>query len=154
SRPRRFGKSLLIDTIHCLFEGRKELFEGLFIYERWDWSKKFPVIHIDFSQKKAERPEDLKVFIKNTLRDISRENEVEWDESLSYDEAFKRTLINLSKKNKVVILIDEYDKPIIDNIEEVELAKGMREVLKGFYQLIEGCRIQDVIKSLHMFRLI
>ncbi|MGB9600687.1 MAG: AAA family ATPase, partial [Myxococcota bacterium] len=49
SRPRRFGKSLLIDTIHCLFEGRKELFEGLFIYDRWDWSKKFPVIHIDFS---------------------------------------------------------------------------------------------------------
>ncbi|MGC8927161.1 MAG: AAA family ATPase [Myxococcota bacterium] len=58
-RPRRFGKSLLIDIIHCLFEGRKELFGGLFIYDRWDWSQKFPVIHLDFLKQKAESSDEV-----------------------------------------------------------------------------------------------
>ncbi|MGC8928874.1 MAG: AAA family ATPase, partial [Myxococcota bacterium] len=127
SRPRRFGKSLLIDTIHQLFEGREELFEGLFIYNRWDWSRRFPVIHLDFSKQKAESPEELAEFIYLSMKDIARENGIEIV-AKKYYKAFDELIKKLSEKNKVVLLIDEYDKPIIDNIEDVGLAKGMREI--------------------------
>jgi hypothetical protein len=138
SRPRRFGKSLLVDTIKCLFEGKKELFEGLFIYDKWNWEEKYPVIKISFGSQQSKRSEDLERYIQLRLKDIAKLYGVAIESSLYY-EAFEELIKRLSKINRVVILIDEYDKPIIDKIEDVEVAKELREVLKGFYQVMKDC---------------
>jgi hypothetical protein len=138
SRPRRFGKSLLVDTIKCLFEGKKELFEGLFIYDKWNWEEKYPVVKISFGSQQSKRSEDLERYIQLRLKDIAKLYEVEIESNLYY-EIFEELIKRLSKINRVVILIDEYDKPIIDKIEDVEVAKELREVLKGFYQVMKDC---------------
>ncbi|MCK5508065.1 MAG: ATP-binding protein [Desulfobacterales bacterium] len=138
ARPRRFGKSLLISTLNEIFVGEKELFKELWIY-RSDYSwEKYPVVRIDFSKKKAENREDLKGFILNQLKNIANKYSVSL-ECDQYDEAFDELLTKLGEINKVVILIDEYDKPIIDNIENKELAIELREILKGFYTIIKAC---------------
>jgi hypothetical protein len=138
SRPRRFGKSLLVDTIKCLFEGKKELFEGLFIYDKWNWEEKYPVIKISFGSQQSKSSEDLERYIQLRLKDIAKLYEVEIESNLYY-ETFEELIKKLSKINRVVILIDEYDKPIIDKIEDVEVAKELRDVLKGFYQVMKDC---------------
>ncbi|MBW2740308.1 MAG: ATP-binding protein [Deltaproteobacteria bacterium] len=138
SRPRRFGKSLLISTLNEIFEGNKELFKGLWIYEAdYAWGK-HPVVRIDFSKKKAENKDDLKGFILHQLKNIAGKYGISLERD-QYDEAFDELLTKLSGINKVVILIDEYDKPIIDNIENKELAVELREILKGFYTIIKAC---------------
>ena len=138
SRPRRFGKSLLISILNEIFEGGKKLFKGLWIYESgYSWEK-HPVVRIDFSKKKAENRDDLKGFILYQLKNIADKYGVLLTRD-QYDEAFDELLTKLSQINKVVILIDEYDKPIIDNIENKKLAVELREVLKGFYTIIKAC---------------
>ena len=138
SRPRRFGKSLLISTLNEIFEGEKELFKGLWIYKAdYAWEK-HPVVRIDFSKKKAENKDDLKGFILHQLRNIAKKYGILLERG-QYDEAFDELLTKLSEINKVVVLIDEYDKPIIDNIENKELAIELREILKGFYTIIKAC---------------
>ena len=138
SRPRRFGKSLLISTLNEIFEGEKDLFKGLWIYKAdYAW-KKHPVVRIDFSKKKAENKDDLKGFILHQLKNIADKYGISLERD-QYDEAFDELLIKLSGINKVVVLIDEYDKPIIDNIENKELAIELREILKGFYTIIKAC---------------
>jgi hypothetical protein len=138
SRPRRFGKSLLISTLNEIFEGEEELFKDLWIHKAdyaWD---KHPVVRIDFSKKKAENKDDLKGFILYQLKNIADKYEISLTRD-QYDEAFDELLTKLSQINKVVILIDEYDKPIIDNIENKDLAIELREILKGFYTIIKAC---------------
>ncbi|MDR3244949.1 MAG: AAA family ATPase, partial [Prevotellaceae bacterium] len=61
SRPRRFGKSLLVSTLEALFQGQNELFEGLYIYDKWNWGEKFPVIHLDFGEESYDTAEELKL---------------------------------------------------------------------------------------------
>ena len=138
SRPRRFGKSLLISTLNEIFEGEKELFKDLWIYKAdYAWEK-YPIVRIDFSRKKAENRDDLKGFILHQLKDIAGRYGISLERD-QYDEAFDELLTKLSEINKVVVLIDEYDKPIIDNIENKELAIELREILKGFYTIIKAC---------------
>ncbi|MCD6294893.1 MAG: ATP-binding protein [Deltaproteobacteria bacterium] len=138
SRPRRFGKSLLISTLNEIFEGEKELFKGLWIYKSdYAWEK-HPVVRIDFSKEKAESKDDLKGFILYQLKSIAEKYGISLTRDRYY-EAFDELLTQLSQINKVVVLIDEYDKPIIDNIENKELAVELREVLKGFYAIIKAC---------------
>ena len=138
ARPRRFGKSLLISTLNEIFEGEKELFKGLWIYKSDYVWEKYPVVRIDFSKKKAENRDDLKGFILYQLKNIAEKYGVLLARN-KYDEAFDELLSKLSPINKVVILIDEYDKPIIDNIENKKLAVELREILKGFYTIIKAC---------------
>ncbi|MEA2083760.1 MAG: AAA family ATPase [Thermodesulfobacteriota bacterium] len=138
SRPRRFGKSLLISTLNEIFEGEKELFKDLWIYKAdYAWEK-YPVVRIDFSRKKAENREDLKGFILHQLMNIAGNYGISLKHD-QYDEAFDELLTKLSGINKVVVLIDEYDKPIIDNIENKKSAVDLREILKGFYTIIKAC---------------
>ena len=138
SRPRRFGKSLLISTLNEIFEGNKELFNNQWIYNAdYAWEK-HPVVRIDFSRKKAENKDDLKGFILHQLNNIAGKYGISLERD-QYDEAFDELLAKLSGINKVVVLIDEYDKPIIDNIENKELAIELREILKGFYTIIKAC---------------
>ncbi|GIV29108.1 MAG: ATPase AAA [Bacteroidia bacterium] len=136
SRPRRFGKSLTVDTIKCLFEGKRELFEGLYIYDKWDWTKTYPVIHLSFGSYKKTDNYPLEQFIIARLNEIAQRYSVQLKENIYY-ETFRELIVKLSEKQKVVILIDEYDKPILDNIEDPETAKEQREVLKGLYQLLK-----------------
>ncbi|MBW2738845.1 MAG: AAA family ATPase, partial [Deltaproteobacteria bacterium] len=132
SRPRRFGKSLLISTLNEIFEGEKELFKDLWIY-RSDYAwEKHPVVRIDFNK------DDLKGFILYQLKNIADKYGISLTRD-KYYEAFDELLTKLSEINKVVVLIDEYDKPIIDNIENKELAIELREILKGFYTIIKAC---------------
>ena len=138
SRPRRFGKSLLMSTLNEIFEGEKELFKGLWIYNADFAWEKHPVVRIDFSKEKAENKDDLKGFILYQLKNIADKYGVSLTRH-QYYEAFDELLTQLSQINKIVILIDEYDKPIIDNIENKELAIELREVLKGFYTIIKAC---------------
>ena len=138
SRPRRFGKSLLISILNEIFEGNKELFKYQWIYKAdYAW-KKHPVVKIDFSKKKAENKDDLKGFILNQLKNIAGRYGISLERD-QYDKAFDELFIKLNGINKVVVLIDEYDKPIIDNIENKELAVELREILKGFYAIIKAC---------------
>ncbi len=139
SRPRRFGKSLFLDTLSSIFEGKQELFKGLYIYDKYDWSKSYPVIKIDFGNQKAKTEEELKTFILHRLSDIAKRYGVELKREIYY-EAFKELITALKEKtnSQVVILVDEYDKPILDNIENLPLAKEFREILKGFYTIIKG----------------
>jgi hypothetical protein len=138
ARPRRFGKSLLISTLNEIFEGEKDLFKDLWIYKTdYAWEK-HPVVRIDFSKKKAETKDDLKGFILYQLKNITDKYGISLERD-QYDEAFDELLTKLSGINKVVVLIDEYDKPIIDNIENKDLAVELREILKGFYTIIKAC---------------
>ncbi len=136
SRPRRFGKSLLISTLKEIFLGNKELFKDLWIYDKIEW-KKHPVIHIDFSGISYETPQDLKRSLSHRILKLGEEYKIKLDENLSYKDNFKELLEKLSEKEKVVILIDEYDKPLVEFIDKPEIALENRGILKNFYEVIK-----------------
>ena len=139
SRPRRFGKSLLIDTIKGLFEGREELFKGLWIEDKWDFSRKYPVIKIDFGEGVSKSREELRKKIDETLK-INQEQLGVKCEFETISGRFREIITKSAKKynQRTVILIDEYDKPILDNIEEPVIAQEMREELKNLYSVLKS----------------
>ncbi len=139
SRPRRFGKSLFLDTLKDIFEGKKKLFEGLYIYNKWDWERTYPVIKISFGAGVTESVNDL----DQTILYLIDENQERLGLECKYKESVKNCFLELIKKayqkynQKVVILIDEYDKPILDNITNKELSKEIRDRLKNIYSVIK-----------------
>ena len=137
ARPRRFGKSTLLSTLKEIFEGNRELFQGLWLYESPYRFQAHPIIRIDFSLCPVKTVEELKVELENYVQEIARDYGLTLREG-GYQQQFRDLIRQLAAKNKVVILIDEYDKPIIDNIENVKEAQRIREVLKGFYTVIKG----------------
>ncbi len=140
SRPRRFGKSLFLDTLRTIFDGEKELFRGLSIYESGYEFTKHPVIRISFNDGDFKTDEGFKQTLFEVMRSNQQDLKISCDDSLSISGCF-RDLIKLAylKYNKkVVILIDEYDKPILDNIDNKEEARKRREELKNFYSVIKG----------------
>ncbi len=136
SRPRRFGKSLLLSTIRYLFEGEKDLFEGLWMHNRWDWEKRYPVILLSMPECKSRA--GLMERMENRLKNIGEEKGLKL-EGKEPAVLFENLIRGVSEKYscRVVVLIDEYDRPILDNIEEPEKAKEVREYLKGFYSLLK-----------------
>jgi hypothetical protein len=140
SRPRRFGKSLLISTLEAIFLGKKELFKGLWIEKKeYDWQK-HPVIRLDFTQIYNQEPEEFKNGLKRRLLEIAEDYNINIDVNIPESEVFKDLIKGLCKKTQqnVAILIDEYDKPIIDNINKIEIAKKNRDILKSFYGIMKG----------------
>lgn len=137
SRPRRFGKSLLVSTLKEIFSGSKELFKDLWIHDKIDW-KSYPVIHIDFTDLNYRTPERLEETLNRLMDDIAKEHGVALDSERYLNERFSQLIKELSIKGKVAILIDEYDKPIIDNIDDPETARGNRKVLKEFYGVLKS----------------
>jgi hypothetical protein len=139
SRPRRFGKSLFLDTLKDIFEGRKELFEGLYIYDKWDWETTYPVIKISFGGGITKSIGDL----NQTIVWIIDDNQERLKLECKYKDDVKNCFLELIKKayqkynQKVVILIDEYDKPILDNITDKALSKEIRDGLKNIYSVIK-----------------
>jgi len=137
SRPRRFGKSLTLSTLKAIFQGKKELFKGLAIYDKeYDWDT-YPVIHLDLGDKQSSSAEELKTVLDYTVTQIARKHDIQLEATLCYLK-FQELIEKLSAKNKVVVLIDEYDKPILGNIKNVEECEKIRDVLKAFYSVIKS----------------
>ena len=138
SRPRRFGKSMLVSTMQSLFEGRKELFEGLYIYDKWDWDTTYPVIKISFGGVARDLTGMYRMV--GGIMKYNQENlgiECEYPESggVCLEEMIRKAYKKYGQK--VVILVDEYDKLIVDNLDQLEVAKQGREVLRDLYTTIK-----------------
>ena len=137
SRPRRFGKSLFLDTLQEIFEGNKKLFNGLYIYNKWDWKNKYPVIKLSFGGNRDI--DELKRGIFDIL-ELNQEylgvkcKSVD-DYAICFADLIRKTYKKYGKE--VVVLIDEYDKPIIDNLDQIEIAKESREIIKRLYTQIK-----------------
>lgn len=138
SRPRRFGKSLMVSTLDELFHGNRELFKGLWIESQTDyaWSV-HPVIRIDFSQEQIRSADHLNEVLSIYLTEIAALYKVELEAGPPVRQ-FRWLIQELAKQSRVVILIDEYDKPILDNLHNLEEAEQIRRVLKGFYGVIKA----------------
>jgi hypothetical protein len=139
SRPRRFGKSLLVDTLKELFEGNRSLFQGLYIEDRWDWSVTYPVIHISFGKGVLKSAAELEVRIKDILQVNQQRLGISCLDSEDAAGCLSEMIRNAHEKygQRVVILVDEYDKPILDNITDSQTAIAMREGLKNIYSVIK-----------------
>jgi len=140
SRPRRFGKSLLVSTLQALFEGRQELFTGLAAHDRWDWNVKYPVIKLSFAGV-ARTVAAMKQDVINILRDNEERLHLQCRDTDDLGGCLKELIKKSFQKydRKVVILVDEYDKLILDNLEQVDMAKEAREILKDLYTTIKDC---------------
>ena len=140
SRPRRFGKSLFLDTLRTIFDGDKEIFKGLSIYENGYEFQKYPVIRISFNDGKISTKEEFSEYVYDLLGKNQRDLEIQCPTDISAHFCFKRLIEEAYKKynKKVVILVDEYDKPLLDSIENTEVARVMRDELKNFYSVIKG----------------
>ncbi len=138
SRPRRFGKSLLLDTLKDLFEGNAPLFEGLDIYDHWDWSVRYPVVRIDFSNGDYGLPDHLQANVMEQLAAIECRERVT-SEYATAPGRFAHLIEALHRQTgrPVVVLIDEYDKPILDALEESDIARANRDFLRGLYATIK-----------------
>ena len=140
SRPRRFGKSLFLDTLKNIFEAKKEYFKGLAIEAKWDWDISYPVIHINFANGKIESRTELNEAIIRTLEENQKRLEINCKHADNVAGCFRELIIKAYEKynQKVVILVDEYDKPILDNIDNPEIAKEVRDGLVNLYSVIKG----------------
>lgn len=135
SRPRRFGKSLLLSTIKEIFSNSKELFSNLWIENQWDWSKKHPVLNFSFSSI-GHRETDLQTALLQMLQDAAKVHHVSL-ESQVVSQQFKELILKTSQKGKVVLLIDEYDKPLIDYLDDAPKALANQSLLRSFFSIIK-----------------
>ena len=144
SRPGRFGKTLFLDTLSEIFKGHKEYFEGLYIYDKWNWEEKFPVVKISLASGGFSTGDNIKEVIKAVISRNCIQLGLNFEE-INHSQAG----ISLSRlieaayeryNQKVVVLIDEYDKPILDNIglEDKTMAYLARDILNDFYSVIKG----------------
>ena len=136
SRPRRFGKSLLISTLKAIFQGKKELFKGLYISSTdYDW-KEYPVIHLDMGSTVAESATELKCKLTEVVNDNARMNGIELTLQ-SCDSRFKELINSLyDRDGKIAILVDEYDKPLLNHLGKAGVSE-IQSVLKSFYSVIK-----------------
>ena len=138
SRPRRFGKSLFLDTLKELFEGNEPLFAGLDIHDHWDWSVRHPVLRLDFSSGNFKEPGYVEATLMEQLAATERRSEVV-SEYATAPGRFASLLEALHDQagQPVAVLIDEYDKPILDALEVPEVARANRDFLRGLYSTVK-----------------
>ena len=139
SRPRRFGKSLLVDTLRELFEGNELLFRGLDIHEHWDWSVRHPVVRLSFDGNYSE-PGDLQSNVASQLAMIEQDHGLNPAAHCTGPDRLQNLLHGLHRTTgrQAVVLVDEYDKPILDVIDRPEMAAANRDYLRGLYGIIKG----------------
>jgi hypothetical protein len=141
SRPRRFGKSLLVDTFDCAFSSRRDLFSGLYLdsYKSgWNWNRKSPVLKIDWSLYPPRTEEGLIERIHELLTSWAEQWSIDLSETTiggQFDRVVRE--IHIKTGEQVVILVDEYDKPILDALENSTRASAMRDILRDFYGVIK-----------------
>ena len=138
SRPRRFGKSLFLDTCKELFEGSEPLFEGLHIHDRWDWSARHPVVRLSFGSGNFKEPGYLRTNLMAQLDAVERKAELTSPYATA-PERFHHLLEALHEQagRSVAVLVDEYDKPILDALEVPAVARANRDFLRGLYAVIK-----------------
>ena len=139
SRPRRFGKSLFVDTLKELFEGNEPLFEGLDIHDRWDWSVRHPVVRLDFSGRSFTEPGHLDMNLAAQLDGMERRAGIGTPPYPAGPERFAHLIETLHERTgqRVAVLVDEYDKPILDALAKPELARANCDALRGLYSAIK-----------------
>ena len=138
SRPRRFGKSLFLDTCKELFEGNEALFEGLHIHEHWDWSVRHPVVRLSFGTGNFTEPGSLQADLADQLTAIERRAGVVSESATAPRRlAFLLEALHGRSGRPAAVLIDEYDKPILDALETPEVARANRDFLRGLYATIK-----------------
>ena len=139
SRPRRFGKSLLLDTLKELFEGNEALFTGLQIHNRWDWSLRHPIVRLDFGGGHFGEPGYVHINAMAQLASAGQDNGV----AVEHDTAPERLrdllrALHAKTGRRVVVLVDEYDKPLLDALDTPDLARANRDYLRGLYSTIKS----------------
>lgn len=139
SRPRRFGKSLLVDTLHQLFAGNESLFRGLHIHPHWDWTVQYPVISLSFGSGQLANRAELERRIRHILRVNQERLGVQCEDHEDVTSCFSDLIRHTQAKygRNVVVLVDEYDKPILDNITKPDIAAEMRDGLRNLYSVIK-----------------
>ena len=140
SRPRRFGKSLLLDTVKELFEGAEPLFRGLAIHDRWDWSVPHPVVRLSFGSGNFKDPDYLAANLAAQLDEVERRADAASGYAAGPDR-FAHLLRTLHERagRRVVVLVDEYDKPILDALDTPDVARANRDFLRGLYSVVKDC---------------
>ena len=138
SRPRRFGKSLFLDTLKELFEGNEPLFQGLAVHPHWDWTINYPVLRFSFGSKAFAKPDEIEKTLHTQLTYLEESFQI----TRRFDDMggrFSDLILQLHQKTgqPVVILVDEYDKPILDALHYPEVARQNRDTLRGFYGTIK-----------------
>ncbi|MGL5894118.1 MAG: AAA family ATPase, partial [Bacteroidales bacterium] len=141
SRPRRFGKSLMISSLKYIFEGRSDLFEGLKIRSTdYSWIT-YPVVHLNMASVESSSLESFQKSLLRLMKRTAQELDVEVDFSNELSDIFSDILYEAAKKSdtsQVVVLIDEYDAPLVNNIDEPHLEE-LRKLLASFYVQIKNC---------------
>jgi hypothetical protein len=139
SRPRRFGKSLLVSTLDAVFKGQKDLFKDLYIYDRWDWTQSFPVIRLDFTALNFSDSEELKISLNSFVEAVAGKNQLSLA-MITLSSKFGELIEKLheSTGQQVVVLVDEYDKPITDHLTNSDMMKANQQILHDFYQVLKG----------------
>ncbi len=139
SRPRRFGKSLTIDTLDELFSGNKTLFTGLYAENNWDWETKYPVIRLGFTEGQIDNADFLRDNIRTQLLNNAKKFNIELSNSKYISMLFAELIERIAEQqqSQVVLLIDEYDKPMLDNINKPNILE-IRDVLRDLYSVIKG----------------
>ena len=139
ARPRRFGKSLFLDTLRNLFEGKRELFTGLHAEANWEWDVRHPVIKLDMSGG-SKGVDAFRSVLVGKLRYAAKRLGIALSTTDEPEKLFEQLIQEADEQQgrRVVLLIDEYDKPMIDNIKKPELAEDMRDQLQSFYSIIKA----------------
>ena len=139
SRPRRFGKSLFVDTCKSLFEGHKELFDGLDVQDEWDWSVRYPVVRLNFVGGNFTEPQRLHTNLMAQLEAIGTDAGVpkQFDTA---PEQLRHLLKRMYQQSgqRVVFLVDEYDLPILDALKTPDIARANREFLRSIYSVVKS----------------
>jgi hypothetical protein len=127
-----------VDTLKEIFEGNQKLFEGLYIHDKWDWTNKYPVIKFDFAAGGGKNKEELDLRLSALLQQNKDRLCVHYD-SLDLEDNFSKLISEVAAKygQRVVVLVDEYDKPILDNINNTQVAREIRDALKTFYGVLK-----------------
>ncbi|WP_295455394.1 ATP-binding protein [uncultured Thiodictyon sp.] len=139
SRPWRFGKSLFLDTLGELFSGSEALFRGLFVHERWDWGRRYPVVRLSFADGLLRN----RVELDEKIRELLADNEVRLGVASPHRSISGRfhgliSAAHAQAGERVVVLVDEYDKPILDNLTDPAAARELRDGLRNLYSVIKG----------------
>ncbi len=137
SRPRRFGKSLLVSTFKAIFEGRKDLFDGLWIGSSdFQW-KAHPVLHLSFFEIARGGASELRQGLIEHLEQLAHLHQANLSNVSSLEQKFATLIRKMAEKNRVVVLIDEYDHAILNNISDLKAADECRKILQNFYGVLK-----------------
>ncbi len=136
SRPRRFGKSLTVSTLQEIYNGSKTLFKGLWIEDKWDWNKKNPLVRLSLKDINFEQ-RGLEDSLSERIHEVGQNHGIELKAFYARDK-FRELILSLSNKGKVVVLVDEYDAPIIEYLsKDIGKAYENRDLLKSFYSVLK-----------------